>query len=465
MNVLFLSIEDLNDFVEPLGGYPGVSTPNIARLAARGALFERAYAASPACSPSRTSVLFGQAPWRTGVYVNRHRWDAVYPKGRRLSLAGRAKEAGFETHGAGKVFFLAHDGVDPDEWDAYHATRRGGARRAVGALRHIGFLGAQEDYGPVPNDEVLYDQINADWIAGRITRDADNQFWALGLYRPHLPWLVQQRFFDIYPDDPAPPPGLDAAFDPYDDRQIAGLPSEAREMIARRGLGRKLHEAGEYGAFLRAYLASISFADHLVGALLDRLAETGQDGNTLIVLWSDHGMQFGEKLAFSKFTLWERALRVPLIFAGPGIAPRRIGQPVSLMDIYPTLAAKMGAPLPHDVDGADLTPLLDGAAENPDAAALSIWGKLRDGEEPDRLAISVRSATRRYTRYWRGGEELYDHESDPHEKRNRLAGLARFNPKSRRDAASLRTRAPLDFARSVAPEGVFAPGPPKGKSP
>ncbi|MEM8754434.1 MAG: sulfatase-like hydrolase/transferase, partial [Pseudomonadota bacterium] len=183
-----------------------------------------------------------------------------------------------------------------------------------------------------------------------------------------------------------------------------------------------------------------------------RLEETGQDKNTVVVLWSDHGMQFGEKLSFSKFTLWERALRIPLMIAGPGIAPRRIGAPVTNMDLFPTLLRMIGAAPKQATDGRDLGPLLAAAREPEPRRAAAVWGVVRAEETgADRLAFTVRTETHRYTRYWRGGRELYHNAVDPFEKRNLLAAAGPIGRwRARRIAARLDPALPRDPAPAAA---------------
>ncbi len=434
MNFLFLSIEDLNDFIEPLGGHPEVRTPNIARLAARSAVFERAYATAPACSPARAAALFGQAPWRTGIYANGHDWRMVHKTGRRLSIVGHMRDAGFATIGAGKIFHLAENGIDPDDWDEYFVE---GRRRhpPTSVIARAGEFGPNMDYGPAESDEPQYDELNADRIVSQMTRGADGRFWALGLFRPHLPCIVPQRFFDLYPEEVALPPGMPGPFDMENERELAAVPPEARRFIIRP-IGQKIHRARDYNAFLRAYLASISYADWLLGRVLDRLEDQGLLDSTIIVLWSDHGYQVGEKLAFTKFTLWERALRIPMMVAGPGIVPRRIGQPVTNMDLFPTLIALAGAKPKQATDGRDLSALLAGGPEDGEAAALAVWGLFPPPRARDLLAVTARTRRHRFTRYWNGGEELYDHESDPFERKN----LAKASPLMRFARSGLRAR-------------------------
>ena len=421
MNILFVSIEDLNDWIEPLGGHPQVKTPNLNRLAARGMVFDNAYAVAPACSPSRTATLFGQAPWRSGVYTNDETWDMAYPHAQRLSLVGTIRSAGWKTIGAGKIFHKDIRGFDPDDWDRYNTNVGHLNYPPISATVRKGDLRRLSDFGPVQGSKGCFDAQNTNWMCRKISPGLDGQFWGFGLYRPHLPFIVPQQYFDLYPETVAVPPGLKGVdFDPDDRDEVAGLPPESAKFANRR-IGRVLDANGEYNAFLRAYLASVSYADAMLGRVLDRLDETGQTDNTLIVLWSDHGWQFGEKLAFRKFTLWERALRVPLIVAGPGVVAGRWSRPVSLMDIYPTLMARTGVKAPHDLDGTDLSAILRGETPEGSDAAMAVWGKFEDDED-GLMAFTLRTPDHRYTIYWDGGEEMYDSRADPFEHDNLMVG-------------------------------------------
>ena len=426
MNILFASIEDLNDWIEPLGGHPQVRTPNLSRLAKMGMLFHNAYAPVPACSPSRTAALFGQNPWETGVYSNTEKWHYHYPSGQRLSLVGAMKNAGYTTVGAGKIFHLDVKGYDPADWDDYKSDIRHRKYPIVSKVVAAGKLGRLTDFGPDPEDRADFDAVNTDWICDRIQPGLDHQFWGFGLYRPHLPFIVPKEYFDMYPGEIAPPPGLgQPTFRPGNSKLIDDLPEEAQKFIGR-WTGWALHKFGEYNDFLRAYLASITYADTLLGKVLDRLEETGQMDNTLIVLWSDHGWQLGEKLTFRKFSLWERALRVPLMVAGPGVVRGDGHEPVSLLDIYPTLMSLTGARAAHRLDGEDFSPVLRGEHWERKKPVVSVWGTWGSPED-GRIAFSLRSKTHRYTLYWNGGEEMYDSEADPFEHVNLLANGAGDN--------------------------------------
>lgn len=417
-NILFLSIEDLNDWIEPLGGHPDAVTPNLTRLARRCLLFENAYAEAPACSPSRTSVLFGRHPWSTGIYVNQHKWHDVFPPGRRLSLVGRFRDAGWETRGAGKIFHNFARHMDLEDWTDYRQDTIEEWHEPLSRSRAEHGLGLNTDWGPIDDGAELYDDRNTEWFVRQLQPGASGQFWALGIYRPHLPCIVPRRFFEMLPERLAPPPGLGAnRFAPGEDRAWRQLPPAGRRMADLMKRHREaLWATGEHESFVRAYLASIAYADWLLGRVLDRMDECGLWANTHVILWSDHGFQLGEKLALTKFTLWERALRVPLMFGAPDIEPGRCRQPVALPDIGPTLFRRLGLPVPAQFEGQDLSPAFRDAPLARDHA-VAVWGSGFAVGEP-RLSMTARSATHRYILYWDGGEELYDHRTDPWEHRN-----------------------------------------------
>ena len=219
-------------------------------------------------------------------------------------------------------------------------------------------------------------------------------------------------------------------FDPSSEEEVAGLPQEPmRRIVNEENLGEKLHKMQQYNAFIRAYLASISYADHVLGTVLDRLEEAGLRDNTFVVLWSDHGFHFGEKRVFRKFTLWERSLRTPMIFAGPGIGIGSTDRPVSNIDLGPTLFKLLGIDPGEDWQGTDLTPILSGEQdlELPPIVSVYSWQRRGLGEnsndiKPYVLAWTVRDSRWRFVRYWRGGIELYDHSVDPYEHNNLAPG-------------------------------------------
>ncbi|MBM3380777.1 MAG: DUF4976 domain-containing protein, partial [Betaproteobacteria bacterium] len=162
---------------------------------------------------------------------------------------------------------------------------------------------------------------------------------------------------------------------------------------------------------VQAYLASITYADALIGRLLDALDASPAANNTLVVLWSDHGWHLGEKQHLHKFTLWERSTRIPLIIAAPGVTQpgSHTARPVGAIDLFPTLNELCSLPAITSLDGVSLVPLLNDPAREWTRPALTTHG-------PGNHAL--RTERWRYIRYADGGEELYDHATDPNEWTN-----------------------------------------------
>ncbi|RME16645.1 MAG: hypothetical protein D6801_05105 [Alphaproteobacteria bacterium] len=443
-NILFISIDDLNDFIAPFSqpadpqlGYPGVHTPNIARLAAMGTLFTRAYSHVPACSPSRTATLLGATADRTGIYFNTQSWQDN-ALGGADSLIGHFRRAGWSTAGAGKIFHRFDKDLRPSDWDEYWMPERyddsysHSSRPELSELARAKPGHGKIDFGIGDGEGMRADTAVADWAAGDIGRyfAAGGRFQAVGFFRPHLPWIVGKEFFDLYPPESLQiPPGFLPGANSFNDNaaDIDDLPPLARKLI-QASVGKRLNRTGEYWDFLRAYLASISFTDSRLGRVLDALEASGEKHNTYIVLWSDHGWMLGEKLSFRKFTLWERALRVPLIIAGPGIRQQVVDQPVSLVDIFPTLTALAGLDRPEWCNGQDLSALLTTGTPLENPAAISIYGLERKKIENSRIFAKVQTSRWNYARYGEGQAELYDHASDPHEWTNLFGTRPEFSP-------------------------------------
>lgn len=441
-NVLFLSIDDLNDWLGTLGGHPQTRTPNLDRLAARSTLFRRAYCAAPACNPSRIATLTGIAPWESGAYANRSEWRTVLPDA--VTLPQLFKANGYWVGGAGKIF---HDRFsDCTGWDAYFPYQRfqneqelstawtpapQPSQRPVNGISNIGSL----DWGDLPTrDRDLPDTRIADWTIAQL--QAPNRapfFLACGFYKPHLPWYVPAPYFDALPLDTLVLPEL--------------LPTDADDIPAagQALMFREWHErivnAGQYPQAVQAYLAAIAYVDTQMGRVLDALDASPYAQNTVVMLWSDHGFHLGEKFHWLKFALWERATRVPLMIATPGSSGQVCDRVVSLLDLYPTLAqlARFD-PLPA-VSGRSLIPLLRDPTQGWEEFAVTTW----EGH------YSVRSADYRYIRYQDGSEELYDHRRDPQEWEN-LANQADLGAIKAELAAQLPTNpappAPVENQRT-----------------
>lgn len=421
-NVLFISVDDMNDWVGCLGGYPaGVQTPNIDRLARRGTLFTAAYCPSPKCCPSRTAILTGMMPHRTGIYDNNH-WLRPY-RPDIVTMPAHFMAHGYHVAGAGKVFHHTAGFNPPDQWHEYfsqvfddpwdrvdlsdYSAESRPMPPASVPLNGIQPPRHEFDWGSLDKDESQYgDSLAVAWASEFLKRPREKPFFlAIGLFHPHLPWYAPRPYFDRYPRDSIRLPTVPN--DDLDDVPAIGLKLAA----SGRDDFETVKRTNQWPAAVQAYLASISFADAQVGRLLDALDASPYAERTIIVFWSDHGWHLGEKQHWHKSTLWERATHVPLAIVAPGVAKAetRCERTVSLVDLYRTLGELCDLPAKDDLDGTSLVPLLRNPQMAWDRPALMTY---------QRGNHAVRNERWRYIRYADGGEELYDHRSDPNEWAN-----------------------------------------------
>ena len=403
-NVLFIAVDDLNDWVGVLGGHPDAKTPNIDRLAARGVVFTRAYCAAPACNPSRVALLTGLRPSTTGVYHNNQPWRPAPRLKGAVTLPRHFMDGGYHVAGGGKIFHGAYE--DPASWHEYRKAGRAALPRLPAPTgRAGGITWGALDFG----DEQTDDFHAVQWAIERLKEKRDKPLLlACGLHKPHMPWQVPRKYFDLYPLEKIRLPEV-----PGDD--LADVPPAGVKMAAPQGDHANVLRTNQWRNAVQAYLACVSYADAQVGRLLDALdADPALRDNTVVVLWGDHGWHLGEKHHWRKFALWEEATRTPLIIAAPGVKPGRAAAPVDLVDLYPTLLELCGLPPREDLEGQSLAPLLKDPASPRQRPALTTHGR---GNH------ALRTARWRYIRYTDGSEELYDHDADPHEWHN-LAGDA-----------------------------------------
>jgi len=420
-NVLFIAVDDLNDWIGVMNGHPNAITPNLDKLASRGVLFTSAHCQAPLCGPSRASLMTGLRPSTTGIYGmiddNLIRNDNEVTK-EIIYLPEYFRNHGYHTMGVGKLFhthaptgaFNESGGREkgfgplPDErfvWDGYGSGDENYGRTST-------------DWGAFPEaDSMMPDYRSSKWAIERLNRDYDQPFFlAVGYLRPHVPLYAPQKWFDLHPvDGLAMPP---YKVDDLDDIPPVGMMLNDLPMMPSTDWA---IENGQWANIVQAYLACVSFVDHQVGEVLKALENSQYADNTVIVLWSDHGYRLGEKGTFAKHCLWEEATNAPLMFAGPGITNGKvIDQPVEMLSIYPTLLDICGLPAYDRNEGRNLANLLTGGDEDPDAVAITTFGMKNH---------SVRSRQYRYIQYEDGTEELYDRHMDSNEWDN-LASLQNY---------------------------------------
>jgi arylsulfatase A-like enzyme len=435
-NVLMLCLDDLNDWVGVLGGYPGVHTPNIDALAQSGMLYTNAHAAAPVCSPSRAATLFSYYPFKSGIYSNGQRFDKSPNFDNRISLPYFFKLNGYDTYGTGKIFH----GRDKKAWthrekckNSPQCTIKGSRTGNPGRIEPHTQSSEQgvANVAPYYTLQTHPDAIRTRWMCGQILQKSHSVpfFAALGLVKPHSPYICPQEFFDLYPlQDIALPPGmLGSIAAAYDDLQ--DVPERIAKSISygKRGDMLRVLKNQELNRYIQGYLANISFADWCVGQALEALNNGPNKDNTLVVLWSDHGYQMGEKVRMTKYSVWERSTRVPLIFAGPGIKPGVYSNPISLMDIYPTLTDWCLGLKPDGLDGKSFARQLKGEVDSIPRVVLTTHGI--NGIitwQHSELVFAVRTERYRLIRYSNKNQtdfdyEMYDHFTDPYEANNLLA--------------------------------------------
>ncbi|MCA9053089.1 MAG: sulfatase, partial [Planctomycetaceae bacterium] len=346
-NVLFIAIDDLNDWVGPLAGHPQVQTPSMDRLAARGVTFTNAHCQAPLCNPSRTSLMTGLRPSTTGVYCLAPWFREVEPLRDVVTLSEHFTANGYHTYTTGKIF---HGGYPPKpqqsrEFNEWGPRSSVGARPKEKLVTTPGGNHPLVDWGTFDHrDEDKGDWHCASYAAEKLQSGLPEPFFlSCGFFLPHVPCYATQKWFDLYPEDSLQlPPVLDG--DRGDTPEFSWYLHWKLPEVRLSWL----KQERQWKPLVRAYLASTSFMDSQIGRVLDALDASGHVDDTIVVLWSDHGWHLGEKAITGKNTLWDRSARVPLIFAGPGITTgAKCGEPAELLDIYPTLLELCDLPQPQ----------------------------------------------------------------------------------------------------------------------
>jgi arylsulfatase A-like enzyme len=453
-NILLIISDDLNTRIGPYMELDD-HTPNLDRLASEGVQFTRAYCQYPLCGPSRASFMAGLYPEANGIMGNSDvpgSYRAVTPElADHPTMAGFFREQGYFTARVSKIFHMGvpggiergeAGGDDPDSWD-YAYNVMGPETLSQGELEWLS--PKNPHYGSNFSRMILDDTLEVtqtDYIAasqaiailenraGEIPPNGTNKqrlkqdapfFLAVGLVRPHVPLIAPANCFKPYPEEEVTlRPGI------VDD----DVPQDALRQHNERRFGM---DETQKKKTISGYMASVRFMDQQVGRLLDALDRLGIRDNTIVIFISDHGYNLGEHDCWSKVSLWEGSVRVPMIISvpGPAYAETRgtaCNEIVELIDLYPTLldVSGYGDKAPAILQGESLAKCLTGKAAtmaDPTAYSITYGGK----------AATIRTERWRYTRWEGNAEELYDHRQDPEEHHN-LAG----QPSSQKHLAEMR---------------------------
>ncbi|MHC4249846.1 MAG: sulfatase [Planctomycetota bacterium] len=472
-NVVLIVCDDLNDFVTGMGGHPQAGTPNVAKLAASGVAFRRAYSNTPVCSPSRSSCFTGVYSQNSG-HLFFGKWYANPVLRNSKTIMEHFRGNGYRVVGSGKLMHdhlrkcwneyahrpdygpFAFDGEGRVAHPSVPApfSMIGAVDGSFGPLSDVPFAGETGKgwiygtwgktipmrYASANDRDPTPDERNADWAAERIAKFAEDGrrqpfFLGVGFVRPHTPLHVPGKFFDMFPlDEVELPVTKEGDVDDCFVKVLGG--KEPLGMKYFRLLKESYPDrAAALKVYTQAYLASVAAVDECIGKVVDAVDRSPFRDSTIVIVTSDHGWHMGEKDHLWKYTLWEEAGRVPLIFRAPGVTtPGGIAEhPVSLIDLYPTLIELCG--LTGDtrknaqgrkLDGHSMVPFLRDPKSTSWAggsAALTMVRSWR-GDEAVKQHYSMRSRDFRYIRYYPEGEELYDHRTDPHEWRNVAADPA-----------------------------------------
>ncbi|MBX3401275.1 MAG: sulfatase [Gemmataceae bacterium] len=404
-NVLFIAVDDLNHWVGHLGRNKQAKTPNIDRLAKLGVTFTRAYCAAPVCNPSRAALMSGMRPGTTGVYDNGQDWKPVVGKDKTLTT--QFLNAGYEVFGSGKIYHAnAHR---PGEWTDYFVGSKEKATPHPTA-KNDGVGGIK--FQPLTDDSKLSDEAIVNYGIKHLGMKHEKPFFlAVGLHKPHMPWNVPKKYYDLFPLESIELP-------PITKDDLTDVPAGGLKFAKPKGDHATMLASGRWKEAVQAYLATIAYCDAQIGRLLDAYEKSPEKDNTVVVFWGDHGWHLGEKEHWRKFALWEESTRMPFIWIAPGFTkPGGVCErTVDLMSVYPTLLSLAGIAKPAHVEGADLKPLLADPKAKWETPAITTYHLNNH---------SIRTERFRYIRYADGGEELYDHDADEYEWKN-LANDPKF---------------------------------------
>lgn len=439
-NVIFISIDDLNDWAGKLNIHSQAITPNMDYLFNQGVLFTNAHCSQAVCTASRNSLLSGIHPTTSGWYSSTSAMRKTYDQvmGDHKMLPQYFKDNGYKTLAVGKVF---HGGVSDyknktqDFWDITAPNYKvpkdlkdrgdgyGGTKfypfpqKGSQIINHYGkeySNGHSLCYGALEREDMpggkMFDELITEWAVDQLQKEHQKPFFmAVGFVRPHVPYTAPKHFFDLYDLNKIKLPEIPE--NEFSDIPIMGK-SIAFGTIKNGDHNAVVNLSNTYWKeLIYGYLACISFVDNELGKIIQALENSKYANNTLIVLWSDHGQHLGEKRHWRKQALWEESTHVPLYFKLPGNQQQKANcnQVVSLLDIYPTLVDICGLPEAPKLEGNSILPLIKNPNLEWNKPVLSTWYYKNH---------AIRSQNWRYIQYRDGSEELYDHKIDPGEHTN-----------------------------------------------
>ncbi|WP_246229267.1 sulfatase [Sphingobacterium shayense] len=426
-NVLFIAFDDLRASIGCYGDSIAL-TPNMDKLAARGIRFNNAYSQQSVCAPSRASVLTGRRPNSTKVWDLETHFRTALPQV--VTLPQYFKQHGYFTQSVGKIYHDPQQAQDPPSWSAPEilaVTDKFLGRYALVENTDVlkksrGFKAHATERAQVP-DNAYIDGMVADRAISVLNRVKDKPFFlAVGFRRPHLPFVAPEKYWVLYDSIPIPPPT-----NPLPPKNVPEIALHNwKELRGYTDIPKNdpVTDPEKIRQLLQGYYASTSFVDAQLGKLLSELDRLGLTENTIIVLWSDHGFHLGEHGLWAKTTNFELDTRVPLIVVNPGEPLKNVKSDalVELVDIYPTLVDLAGLPIPEDLEGLSMAPLLKDPQRSWKSAVFSQF--LRERKDNDIMGYSVRTKEFRYTE-WQDFQtdefiacELYDEINDPKETVN-----------------------------------------------
>ncbi|MEW4456222.1 sulfatase [Bremerella sp. JC817] len=406
-NILFIAIDDQNDWIGCLGGHPQAKTPHIDRIAERGTVFLNAHCQAPLCNPSRTSLMTGRRPSSTGIYGLSPWFRDVPELANLVTLPQHLSAGGYTNYSTGKIYHGGYGRKKNDAEFQHLGPPAGVGARPAKKLVNTPAAHPLVDWGVFPHkDEDKGDYQVASWAVDTLNNKPQEPFClSVGFFLPHVPCYATQKWFDLYPEDELQLPEIienDRDDTPRFSWNLHWKLPEPRLKF--------LKDDHQWKNLTRSYLACTSFVDAQIGRVMDALEKNGYADNTVIVIWSDHGWHIGEKEITGKNTLWDDGTRVPLIFAGPGITGgQRCTQPAELLDLYPTLSDLAQLEQPAGLEGHSLIPQLRDAKSKREFPAITTHNHDNHG---------IRTERWRFIQYADGSQELYDMQADPNEWTN-----------------------------------------------